>query len=46
MEEMRKAYKIRVGKSEWKVPRHKLEKNIKLNIKGVRCEDVGWIYLA
>jgi len=48
--EMRKAYKILVGKSEEKRtrvrPRRRWEDNIIRDLREIGWEDVGWIHLA
>jgi hypothetical protein len=48
--EMRNAYKILLGKPEWKRPiegpGHTWEDNIKIDLKEMRCVGVNWIRLA
>jgi hypothetical protein len=50
MGEMRNTYKILVGKPEGKRPFrrpwHRLENNIKMDLKGIGCDDVDWIHLT
>jgi hypothetical protein len=50
MGQMRKAYKILVGKSEEKKPcgrsRCRWEDNIRMDLREVGWEDVDWIHLA
>jgi len=50
MEEMRNTYKILVGKREGKRslgrPSRRWKDNIRMCLKGVRCEDVDWIKLV
>jgi hypothetical protein len=49
MEEMRNAYKILVGKPKGKRPlgrpRYRLEDNIKIDLRKIGLEGVGWIHL-
>jgi hypothetical protein len=50
MGERKKVYKVLVGKLEGKKalkrPRHRWEVGIKMNLREICWEDVGWIYLA
>jgi hypothetical protein len=50
MGEMRNAYIILVGKSEGKRPlgrpRRRWEDNIRMCLREIGCEGVGWIHLA
>jgi hypothetical protein len=50
MEEMKKSYKILIGKSEGKKPLKKtwakMWDNIKMDLEEMRLKDVDWIYLA
>jgi hypothetical protein len=48
--ETRKAYKILVGKPEGKRPferrRRRLEDNIRMDLREIRCEGVDWMHLT
>jgi hypothetical protein len=44
--EMKRAYKILVGKPEEKSSIHRREGNIKINLKYIGCEFLDWIRLA
>jgi hypothetical protein len=49
MGEMRNAYKVLVGKPEGKGPLGRPRRrwtDIKMDLREVRCEGVGWIHLA
>jgi hypothetical protein len=50
MGEMRNAYKILVGRPEGKKPlrrpRHKWEDNIRIDLREIGWDGVGWIHLA
>jgi hypothetical protein len=50
MGEMRNAYKILVGKSEWGTllwrPRHRCKDNIRMNLREIGWEIVDWMHLA
>jgi hypothetical protein len=48
--ERRDVYRVLVGKPEgltpFRRPRHRWEDNIKMDLKAISCEDVGWNHLA
>jgi len=50
MEEMRNAYNILVGKSEWKRPvgrrSHWWEDNVKIDLREIGWDYVDWIHLT
>jgi hypothetical protein len=50
MGEMRNAYKIFVGKSEGKrppgIPRRRWEDDIRMDLRKIEWEGVGWMHLA
>jgi hypothetical protein len=50
MGEMRNAYRILVGKPEWRIPlgrpRHRLVDNIKMDLREIEWYDMDWIDLA
>jgi hypothetical protein len=50
MEEMRNAYKVLIGKRQGKKPlvrrRRSLEDNIRMDLREIGWEGVGWIHLA
>jgi hypothetical protein len=50
MREMRNAYKILIGKPKGKRsrkrPRHRYEDGIKINVREIEWEGVGWMHLT
>jgi hypothetical protein len=48
--EMKNVYRILVAKYEWRRPLwkpiHRWKVNIKVELKAIECEDIGWIHLA
>jgi hypothetical protein len=47
--EMRNAYRVLVGNPErisFAGTGHRCEKNIDMDLKGIECEDVEWIFLS